>query len=103
MNVVFATDRGYLQHLAVALASLLENNSGMNIYVINNDILGSDWKKLEKLLVGKDSILIDSKINDSQIESLITHSYFTKAMYYRLFIPDIVKGDRALYLDADIR
>ena len=102
MNVVFATDRGYLQHLAVALASLLENNSGMNIYIINNDISGADWKKLGKLFAGKDSKLIDAKIDDRQIECLITHSYFTKAMYYRLFIPDIVKGDRALYLDPDI-
>ncbi len=102
MNVVFATDRGYLQHLAVALASLLENNSGMNIYIINNDISESDWKKLQKLFEGKNSNLIDAKIDDKQIENLITHSYFTKATYYRLFIPDIVKGDRALYLDVDI-
>ncbi|MGD0279108.1 MAG: glycosyltransferase family 8 protein [Smithella sp.] len=102
MNVVFATDRGYLQHLAVALASLLENNSGMNIYIINNDISDTDWKKLEKLLVGKDSKLIDIKIDDRQIENLVTHSYFTKAMYYRLFIPEIIVGERALYLDADI-
>jgi lipopolysaccharide biosynthesis glycosyltransferase len=102
LNIVFATDRGYLQHLAVALASLLENNSGMNIYVINNDIPSTDWKRLEKLFVGKDSNLIDAKINDRQIENLITHSYFTKATYYRLFVPDVVKGDRALYLDVDI-
>jgi len=102
LNVVFATDRGYLQHLAVALASLLENNSGMNIYIINNDISAADWKKLQKLFEGKDSNLIDAKIDDKQIESLITHSHFTKAIYYRLFIPDIVHGDKALYLDADI-
>jgi lipopolysaccharide biosynthesis glycosyltransferase len=102
LNIVFATDRGYLQHLAVALASLLENNSGMNIYVINNDISSMDWKRLEKLFIGKDSNLIDAKIDDRQIENLITHSYFTKATYYRLFIPDVVKGDRALYLDVDI-
>lgn len=102
MNVVFATDRGYLQHLAVALVSLLANNSGMNVYVIHQDISRMDWRKLEKIFAGKDSRLIDAKIDDRRIESLMTHSYFTKAMYYRLFIPDIVKGDRALYLDADI-
>jgi len=102
LNIVFATDGGYLQHLAVALASLLENNSGMNVYVINNDISSTDWKRLEKLFVGTDSYLIDAKIDDRQIENLITRSYFTKATYYRLFIPDIVKGDRALYLDVDI-
>ena len=53
MNIVFATDRGYLQHLAVALASLLENNSGMNIYVINNDISANDWIMLEKIFAEK--------------------------------------------------
>jgi lipopolysaccharide biosynthesis glycosyltransferase len=74
----------------------------MNIYVINDDISAADWKKLQKLFAGKDSILIDAKIDDSQIENLITHSHFTKANYYRLFIPDMVKGDRALYLDADV-
>ena len=102
MNIVFATDKGYLQHLSVALVSLLEKNSGMNIYVINNDISGAGWKKLQRLFVGKDSILINAKIDDSQVENMITHSYFTKANYYRLFIPDIVKGDKALYLDVDI-
>jgi lipopolysaccharide biosynthesis glycosyltransferase len=102
LDIVFATDGGYLQHLAVALASLLENNSGMNVYVINNDISSTDWKRLEKLFVGKDSYLIDAKIDDGQIENLITRSYFTKATYYRLFIPDVVEGDSALYLDVDI-
>ena len=102
MNVVFSADRGYVQHLAVAVASLIENNSGMNIYIINNDLSASDWKKLKKLSSGKDSNLIDAKIDDRQIENLLTNSYFTKAMYYRLFIPEIVKGNKALYLDADI-
>jgi lipopolysaccharide biosynthesis glycosyltransferase len=101
LNIVFAADRGYLQHLAVAVASLLENNSGMNIYIINNDIAADEWKKLEKLFTGKDSKLINAKIDDRQIENLITTYYFTKANYYRLFIPEIVNGDRALYLDAD--
>jgi len=102
LNIVFAADRGYLQHLAVALASLLAKNSGMNIYIINNDLSADDWKKLNKLSTGKDSKLINAKIDDRQIENLLTNSYFTKAMYYRLFIPEIVKGDKALYLDSDI-
>jgi lipopolysaccharide biosynthesis glycosyltransferase len=91
-----------MQHLAAALASLLENNSGMNIYVINTDINEADWKKLSKLFFGKDSILINAKIDDGQIKNLVTCIHLTKASYYRLFIPEIVPGDKALYLDADI-
>ncbi|HES59338.1 MAG TPA: glycosyltransferase family 8 protein, partial [Caldithrix sp.] len=102
MNIVFATDRGYLQHLAVALASLLEKNNEMNIYVVNDDLSVADLKKLKKLFVGKDSNLIDAKINDDRIASLIITHSFTKATYYRIFIQDIVKGDKALYLDTDV-
>jgi lipopolysaccharide biosynthesis glycosyltransferase len=102
VNVVFVSDRSYVQHLAVALASLLDNNSGMNIYVINSDLSGADWKKLEMLFDGKDSKLIDAKIEEGRIASLISNSYFTKTTYYKLFITDIVKGDKALYLDPDI-
>lgn len=46
----------------------------MNVYIINNDISIADWKKMEKLFAGKDSKLIDSKIDDSQIENLTIHS-----------------------------
>jgi len=67
LDIVFATDGGYLQHLAVALASLLENNSGMNFYVINNDI-SSTTERLEKLFVGKDSYLIDAKIDTGRLK-----------------------------------
>ena len=101
-NIVFACDGCFVQHLAVALASLLTHNDGMNIYIINGDISEVSWKKLRKLLAGKDSNLINARIDDHIIEHLITHSHFTKATYYRLFIPEIVKGDKALYLDADI-
>ena len=101
-NIVFAADAGFLQHLVVAIMSLLENNSGMNIYVINNDISRTHWKKLEHLFAGKDSTLIDAKIDDSKFEGVILHSYLTKATYYKIFVSDIVKGDKALYLDADI-
>jgi lipopolysaccharide biosynthesis glycosyltransferase len=102
LNIVFATDRGYLQHLAVALASLLEKNNGMNIYVINDDISAADWKKLQKLFAGKDSNLIDAKIDTSQIDNLIINSHVTKATYYRFFMPDLIKENKALYLDVDI-
>jgi lipopolysaccharide biosynthesis glycosyltransferase len=101
-NIIFAADRGYLQHLTVALTSLLKNNSGMNIYIINNDITSEEWKKLQKIFAGENANLIDAKIDDRQIESLVTTYHFTKAAYYRLFIADIVKEEKALYLDVDV-
>ncbi|MFA5322633.1 MAG: glycosyltransferase family 8 protein [Smithella sp.] len=101
MNIVFATDSAYLQHLAVALSSLLENNSEMTVYIINSDISNHDWEKLKIIFDGTDSVLIDAKIDDTPVKNLVTHSY-SKATYYKLFIPDIVKGSKALYLDNDI-
>lgn len=102
MNIVFAADGGYTQHLAVAMASLLENNSGMDVYVVNSDISGAEFKKLEMLFSGKDSNIINARIDDYKVRSLVTRFHFTKATYYTLLIPDVIKVDKALYLDTDI-
>lgn len=100
-NIVFVTDKSYVQHLTVAIVSLLENNSSINLYVINNGIPATDWQKLEKITAGKDLILINAKIDDSEVKDLVAYS-FTKTTYYKLFMADIVRGEKALYLDPDI-
>ena len=55
-SVVFATDKNYIQHLAVALASLLENNKSMKfiVYIISEEsqIDENNFKKL-KLITEK--------------------------------------------------
>lgn len=100
-NIVFVADRNYLRLLAAALASLLENNSDMNIYVIHSELRKDDWKILENICMRNNSCLINARIDDKSIRNLASQS-FTKTTYYKLFISDVVKGDKTLYLDPDI-
>ena len=103
-NIVFASDRGYLPHLSVALASLIDSNSevALNIYIINSDINSDEWLNLVQLDTQNKHTFFNAQINDQELEDLVTNYHFTKANYYRLFIDDIVPYDKALYIDSDV-
>lgn len=104
MNVVFASDRGYLPHLSVALASLIDSNYEvpLNIYIINTDIKSDEWLNLVELDTQNKHTFFNAQINDDDLVDLVTNYHFTKANYYRLFIDDIVPYNKALYIDSDV-
>jgi len=104
INIVFASDKGYVEHLAVAMCSLFENNCGviLDVYVLNSDIDDANWRELEKIANRYGQNLIDIKISDQDLGGLVTPYHLTKQTYYRLFIPERIQGSKALYLDADI-
>lgn len=61
--------------------SLIKNNSNFNIYFIDSSLY----------------------VSAARQENLYEHSHFSKAIYYRLFAPEIFeKHDKIIYLDADI-
>jgi len=103
-DVVFASDENYIQHLTVAIKSLLQNNKDLtfNIYIINGGISKEAWMKLRKASSVHKVKLIDILIDDSIFKSFVTNHHFTKAMYYRLLIPNFINSSKVLYLDADI-
>ena len=103
-NIVFASDRSYLPHLSVAIASLIDKNSELifNIYIINTDISPIEWADLLRLDKKNEHTFINAQIDDSELIDLVTSYHFTKANYYRLFIPDIIPYDKALYIDSDV-
>ena len=104
MNIVFASDRGYVEHLAVAMLSLFENNQDLpiDVYVINKDIDQDTWCDLEMIARQFGNNMIDVKISDRDLDGIILPPHLTRATYYRLFIPDRINVSKALYLDADI-
>jgi lipopolysaccharide biosynthesis glycosyltransferase len=104
INIVFASDKGYVEHLAVAMYSLFENNRDlpMEIYVINADIDQDTWRKLEMLAEKFGNNLIDVKVSDQDFDGLVTPHHLTRETYYRLFIPEKLNVSKVLYLDADI-
>lgn len=104
MNIVFACDKNYAEHLAVAMCSLFENNKEqkLDIYLLNSDFDGKPLEALQDLARRYGRRLIDVKVADKDVENLVTTFHYTKGMYYRLLIAEKLELSKALYLDADI-
>jgi lipopolysaccharide biosynthesis glycosyltransferase len=103
-NVVFATDKRYVPHLATALCSLFENNHDLSIdaFILNADVDQAHLDKLSGLAWRYGQNLVDIKVAKGDLEGLVTNFHFTLANYFRLFIPEKLPFDRALYLDSDV-
>ena len=104
MNIVFTVNNSYISQLLCVIVSILENNkTKINFYVLHSDITAENQEKFEKLKNKyKNFDITFLQIDDSKVESLPrTISYISKECYYRYLIADILKKDKALYLDAD--
>lgn len=104
INVVFASDKNYLEQLTVAMCSLFETNPDLafDTYILNSDIDGATWRVLEEFADRYDRDLFDIKVPAHEVEGLVKTWHFTEANYYRLFIPELLNAPKALYLDADV-
>lgn len=101
--ILFASDNKYIPHLATSLYSLLTNNQNLliEIFVFISQISNNDKQKLEKICAKFKTPLVFISLNDNFFKGLPIHQHFTKAIYYRLFAPSFVQGNKCLYLDAD--
>lgn len=100
-DILFAADRGYLPHMATAIASLLANNphEAFHLHVIHTDI---DDQSLAKLRTKIDQPLTAHRIPEDAFTDLPTFGHIARSSYYRLFAADVLPGRRALYLDSDL-
>lgn len=103
-NVVFATDESYVQHVATALVSLLQNNKSINININYITDFISERNKIKLIkLAAEYSVNIDFfSIGELDLENASTGFHFNKAVYFRLAMADVLPFDKVLYLDADI-
>ena len=106
--IFFAVDDNYAPYLAVAIRSLIETSSKNNFYDINI-LVESISEKHEKniLSMQKENIRISFCNVKEKVISLCSRlhlrDYYTRATYYRFFIPELFpKYNKGLYLDCDI-
>ncbi len=106
--VFFSVDDNYAPFLNVTLESITSNASKHNhydFYILNNRLKSENKDLLLKF--NRDNFTINfvnmaEKIKD--ISAILhTRDYYTKAIYYRLFIPTLFPNlDKAIYMDCDI-
>ena len=106
--IFFAVDDFYTDYLCVTLQSLIENSSSRYnymIYVLIDEL--SEKNKKVILEMERDNVKVEFASVSEKLrkicEKLHMRDYYTKATYYRFFIPELFpQYDKGLYLDCDI-
>ena len=105
--VFYAVDKNYLPFMAVAIASIKKYIKAENNYKIHVLYTGDLGDRLSDVLAMQTENLTfeftDVSKEIAEIESMLhCRDYYTNAIYYRLFIPDLFpQYDKAIYLDSD--
>lgn len=106
--VFFAVDDKYAPYLCVALRSLIDNSSRRycyRIYVLIEALSDENRRILSEMQtenVHLEFVNVSQKLK-AICSRLHLRDYYTKATYYRFFIPELFpEYDRGVYLDCDI-
>lgn len=105
--IFYTVDDAYIPFLAVSIASLIDNSSKENEYLIKilyTNITDEHIQKIKALET--ENVKIEFVNFTSQIESvkdkLHTRDYYSNTTYFRLFLPEVYKElDKAVYIDSD--
>lgn len=109
INIVCASDNGYVSHCGALIVSIFENNKNNKIcvYVLTEDINVQNRKLLLKCAsdYNQEIEFIDIPVgifNSYPMESQ-SMGYINYSTYYRLLIPELLPSlDKVIYLDCDM-
>lgn len=106
--IFFAVDDNYAKFLCVTLQSLIENSSKEHDYEVNVLIDELSESNINHILemqtdnVKIKFVSVTEKLREI-CQKLHLRDYYTKATYYRFFIPELFPMyDKGLYLDCDL-
>jgi len=107
INIVFAADDNYAQHLGVAIFSAIENyhdDRPLFFHILDNGIGSENKKRLKAMERQKGARLIFYDIPGSLLADCPEVNHLTKTSYARLLISELLPSDisKVIYLDADI-
>lgn len=106
--IVFATNDKYAPYAGVAIQSVAEHMGSQNFYKIYVFHTGIEKRYIELLngLTNKQMQVRCVNVTyqiDAHCSKLYEKGYFTKEMYYRFVIPEILPFyDKVVYLDCDL-
>ena len=105
MHIVSCADDHYARHLGGMFASLLMNmdkTRNAKLYVIDGGITAENKDKLEQTAMSFGTPLEFLEVDADQYKHAVESSHITKAAYYRISIPDLIKDEsvkRMIYID----
>lgn len=104
-NIVCVSDENYIQHTAVMLCSLFENNinKDFHIYLLTSGIKMDTERKLQNLCRQYHALLTCKIYSTKELSNLPVGQWNT-IMYLKLLIPQLlpININRCLFLDVDM-
>lgn len=105
MNIVFSINKNYINLLCINITSLLENNSDrqINVYILHTELNSWHQKKIKRLEKFYNNLKIHFiYIDKNNFKNFkLNIKYISLETYFRFIIPNILKENKCLYLDAD--
>jgi lipopolysaccharide biosynthesis glycosyltransferase len=105
LHVSCAAVGGYVPHSAAMLHSVLAHRGelGAHVHYLHTPRLSEDARLLLREMVERQGGAISLyEIGDERVEGLPSEELFTPAMWFRIFLPELLPDvDRVLYLDVD--
>lgn len=105
INIVFASDDNYAQHIAVVMASIIaKTKEEVCFFVINDNISSEKITKLKNTAVKLNTTVEFIAVQEEQFKNVYLSGHVSKAAYFRLALADIMPGDieKVIYLDVDL-
>lgn len=105
IQVAFSVDENYAQHLCVAIMSLLQNinpDVSVKITVIGDRLSPESVSRLKQIANGNKVSIVFPDVDFDLWDDWKVIYHYSRAMYGRLLIPEMIDGDKVLYLDCDI-
>lgn len=108
MNILLTTDNNFVQHCAVAMVSILKNNTNVSLYLLTEGLTENNEKILTSLVSENNGKIVIIKAPTEIVQQFPMPSFMSShisiATYYRLFVtmllPEFI--DKIIYLDCDI-
>ncbi len=106
INLLVASDGGYVPHAVTALTSACENNrhNALAIYYLHAGLPESVMDGLRDHFERYSATIVFVRVDDAQVARFHTEAHLTSAAYYRVLCADLLPPeiDRVLYLDCDV-
>lgn len=106
INIACTIDDSYVQHCAVMLASLFDNNPKIQfrIFIIHDGISHKKQQNLTEFLDKEHKEFLLINVDKSVFKGVPICEHFSVANYFRILIPKLVDNNigKILFLDSDM-
>jgi lipopolysaccharide biosynthesis glycosyltransferase len=108
--VCFSSDNNYVQHLSVAIVSMLKNkdkNDHIHISILDGGISDKNKENILNIVHKYHDTCVEFKNINKELFSnfpiyTIENIHISLAAYYRIVIADLLPFSKVIYLDCDI-